>query len=266
MSRLRRIVPMTLPETERASVRGPRPVLKWVKPTDLLVDGTYQRDLTSTSVRLIRRIVAEFAWSRIKPPIAVAVNNGFHVIDGQHTAIAAASLGLQALPIFVVDAPETLERSRAFVSHNRNRIAISALDIHRALVAGGDPLARSIDATCAAIGVRMRYIAYGEPVSVGDTQAIDRVQKLFKRFGVAHARSVLTVLVGAKCCPIHEAEITAAHEILTAGASPARLTMAVRVGLGNDLPKARADAMLKNMRAWQCLKVAWQKRMGGASA
>lgn len=261
MSKLRKIAPMALPATVRAEVKGPRPILVWATPTDLLVDGAYQRDLSPASVSLIRKIVGEFAWSRIKPPVAVDTGAGYHVIDGQHTAIAAASLGIKELPIFVIDAPEVLDRAQAFVSHNKNRLTISALDIHRALVAGGDPLSRSIHKTLSDVGVRMRYMSFGTKTEVGDTQCVALIQRLFKRHGVEHARSVMTSLVRAKCCPIVEPQITAASELIAEKVSPARLSMAIRVDLENDLIRARSQATIKGQRAWQILKGIWEKRL-----
>lgn len=262
--KLRKIVPMQLPDTERAVVTGPRPELKWVEPTDLLVDASYQRDLTTTSVKLIRTIVKEFAWSRIKPPCAARVDGGYHVIDGQHTAIAAASLGLAEIPVFVVTAPEVVERARAFVSHNRNRLAISALDIHRALVAGGDPLAASIQKTLDDVGVSLRYFSGGQAIKVGDCQSIANVVRLFRRHGVAQSRKVFAALVQAKCAPIVEPHIWAAHELILDGADARRLAAAIRVGLENDLIRARAKAATEGSRAWQALKMIWQRRLGGS--
>lgn len=258
---LRPVMPMLLPDTIRAPVVGARPELQWVKPTALLIDDTYQRDLRPSSIRVIRTIVSEFAWSRIKPPVAVRVGDGFHVIDGQHTAIAAASLGLKEIPIFVVDAPETAERARAFVSHNRNRLTITALDIHRALVAAKDPLSKSIADVCRDVGVTMRYMSHGQHIDIGDTQAIAHITKLFQRHGVPHARAALTVLVRAKCAPIAEPQISAVSELLRADVSATRLTRAVALDPPGDFVKARSNATLAKRRTWQVLAEIWSKRM-----
>lgn len=258
---LRKIAPMLLPDTVRAIVDGPKPELHWVAPTELLVDGSYQRELSPQSVRLIRTIVKEFAWTRIKPPVAVRVEKGFHVIDGQHTAIAAASLGLAEIPIFVVAAPQIIERAQAFVSHNRNRLMITALDIHRALVAGGDPLAASVQKACDDLGVRFRYISHSSRAEVGDTQCISRVIGLFRTHGATQARAVLQVLVNAKCAPLTESHITAARQLLAEAIPAKRLIMAIRIGRDDDLIQARARAATDGVRTWQALKTIWEKRL-----
>lgn len=262
MTRLRKVQPMALPATVRAEVTGTKPKLAWVAPTELLVDGTYQRELSPQSVNLIRRIVAEFAWSRIKPPIVVATESGYHVIDGQHTAIAAASMDLKELPVFVVDAPDVLEQAQAFVSHNKNRLSITALDIHKAQVAAGDPMARTVHKVLGEVGVRLRYMSYGTKVEVGDTQCVAHVRRLFKQYGADHGRAVLSTLVKAKCLPIVEPQITAASELIRQKVTPGRLVMAIRIDLEGDLIKARSQATIKGARTWQILMGLWQSRLG----
>lgn len=139
-STLRAIKPLEIPGLKPAKVDGERPSLKWVAPTSLLVDATYQRDLSERSIRLIRRMIENCAWNRMKPPIVVQVGPAtFHIVDGQHTAIAAASLGITEVPVFVVKANQVDERARAFVGHNSDRIVVSSFDIYRALLAAGDP-------------------------------------------------------------------------------------------------------------------------------
>ncbi len=64
-----------------------------VKPSTLLVDERYQRGLSERSIKLIRKIVSEWDWRAFKPPVVVDVGAGLEVIDGQHTAIGAATHG-----------------------------------------------------------------------------------------------------------------------------------------------------------------------------
>ena len=80
--------------------------MKWIAPTDLLVDATYQRDLSERSIRLIRKMIENFNWNRLKPPIVVQVGPAsLHIVDGQHSAIVAATagtlvpLGLKAMKV-----------------------------------------------------------------------------------------------------------------------------------------------------------------------
>ena len=62
----------------------------------------------------------EFDWLHIKPPVcARGTNNKLCVIDGQHTAIVAASRGVATIPVMIVEAPEIARRARAFVAHGQ---------------------------------------------------------------------------------------------------------------------------------------------------
>src|SRR6185437_3072554 len=114
------------------------PMVEWMAPTDLLVDDAYQRGLGPKSVDLIRRIVEHWDWRRFKPPIVAWTEAGFEVIDGQHTAIAAASRpDIAKIPVMVVVATAMTDRAQAFVGHNRDRLNVSPMQLHHAMVAAG---------------------------------------------------------------------------------------------------------------------------------
>jgi hypothetical protein len=51
---------MPLPGIKAQPLRGRKPELKWIAPTSLLVDATYQRDLSERSIRLIRNMLIRF--------------------------------------------------------------------------------------------------------------------------------------------------------------------------------------------------------------
>ena len=116
---MRPVQPIDLGPLVPADLSGqPGPDFDIVAPTDLLVDDAYQRGISPKSEALIRRIVRTWSWSKFKPPVCARVDGRLHVIDGQHTAIAAASHGgIQAIPVIVVAIPEMADRARAFVSH-----------------------------------------------------------------------------------------------------------------------------------------------------
>src|SRR5579863_10262422 len=78
------------------------PVFGWADPKTLLVEDEYQRGLTKRSIQLIRRIAENFDWLHIKPPVCARGANGkLCIVDGQHTAIAAASRGLTKIPVMI---------------------------------------------------------------------------------------------------------------------------------------------------------------------
>lgn len=214
MSKLRPIAAVKLAGVKVQLPAGARPVLRWIKPTTLLVDETYQRDLKRKSYKLIEKIAANFSWAHMKPPVVVEVDAGLHVVDGQHTAIAAASIGLAEIPIFIVTAPEIESRARAFVGHNADRIRVDAFAVHKAMLAARDPDALDIANVCERAGVRIRNFGKTSIIAEGDTAAIGTIRGLIKRQGVRKAREVLEALRKGQRSGIMAHEILAADKVM----------------------------------------------------
>lgn len=246
---LRRIKPLSFPGVEPAAVTGAKPILRWVAPTDLYVDG--------------------FAWNRMKPPIVVEADGKLHVVDGQHTAIAVASLALPELPIFVVEAVSLDERARAFVGHNTDRITVTPIAIYNALRAAGDPDALDVERVCARAGVRIREFTMTSAIAEGDTKAIGLVRQLIKRRGVIKARKVLESLSKARLKPIPGGAITAAENIICIerpGTEPEALAAVIRMDGENGLAKARAKAAGERTQFWRVLMGRWLRRLDQEAA
>ena len=269
MSKLRRIHALPIPAIDRAKVTGTKPRLLWIAPTSLLVDEIYQRDLSKRSMQLIRKMVSEFAWNRLKPPIVVAAGrNEFHIVDGQHTAIAAATLEIPEIPVFVVEAEKIDERARAFVGHNTDRIVVSPIDIFRALLGAGDPDAVDVDNVCKRAGVRIRTMNQGSLVAEGDTMAIGMIRRLVAKRGVVKARQVLECLVKAKRAPISAAEISAVEQIICGtDRAPSLETVVAAIRIEGTAGIAAAFAKAKRDRepAWRCLLARYAKHLDAAA-
>lgn len=262
--KLRHIESLALPATERASVTGKRPELKWVKPKELMVDETYQRELSAASIKLIGRIVSGFSWAKMKPPVATRVNGGFHVIDGQHTAIAAASIPLDEIPIFVVETKEILDRADAFVAHNRNRLNISQLQIHKALTASGEETAVEMQRMLDKIGVTLRVISRSSSISVGDCNSVSSIRNLVTVHGIMRARQALEACVKGKRAPIGEPEMLAALDIVrgSQGDVVDDLARAIRIEGDEGVLRAKSQAQMAKTQTWRCLAQIYRKRMG----
>lgn len=167
-------------------------------------------------MRLIRKIVAGWDWSAYKPPVVVSVDGGFHVLDGQHTAIAAASHGgIQQIPVLVVQAVSEMDRARAFVAHNRDRIAMTSQALHHAMVAAGDEDAVTIEQVCSRAGVRvLRSPPWNGAYAAGDTLAIGAIGLLCRKRHAMGARKVLDVLAAARLAPITADHIKAVESLI----------------------------------------------------
>lgn len=213
----RPIAPMTFPDVQPGGADMPRPTFLDVAPTDLVVDETYQRGLSGRSIELIRRAIGNWNWRAFEPPIVVRAEDGrLHVIDGQHTAIAAASHpGVGTIPVQIVDAPATVDRAVAFVVVNRDRLAITPLQLHHAMVAAGDETALTVDQVCERAKVRiLRMPPRDGRYEIGDCMAIGSVRGLVSRRYAIGARRVLGALVEAQMAPVSAQAIKAVEALL----------------------------------------------------
>ena len=213
---LRPVAPITAPLIPGKPPTA-APVFMDVAPTELLIDGSYQRDLADRGLRPIGRIVEGWDWRRFKPPVCAWTDRGLVVIDGQHTAIAAATHGgLTTIPVMVVEAKEARDQASAFVGHNRDRMSLHATQIHHGAVVAGDPEAMRIEAVCRAAGVAIVRNPYGaRKYKVGETIAIVTIANLAKAHGDKAAADLLKVLVDAGVGPIGKDQIRAVEELLT---------------------------------------------------
>lgn len=250
---------------------GRKPELVWVEPTSLLVDDTYQRDLNRRSMQLIRKLVDGFAWRKMKPPVCVREGRYLHVIDGQHTATAAATLGLPMIPCFVVHAETAQDRAESFVAHNQDRLTMTALDVHRALVLADDVTARIIDDVLTRAGCRLRVSSRFVKARVGDTAAIGGIRQLVQRRGKDVALEVLRAFVAAGAGPISVAEIQAAEVALCVRAAgdivtTEQLTRAIKQ-LGPDgVISAAATAKNERVATKVVLTREYRQRLGRRAA
>ena len=273
MTDLRPISPISLPDDwPRSADFGPRPQRVKARPTDLLVDATYQRELNRKSMNLIRRIVAGFKWRKVKTPTCVRVGGRLHVIDGQHTAIAAATLGVDEIWVDVVDASSELERADSFVAHNRDRLQMTPFDVYKAQVGAKHALAVAVDQACRDAGVRViRVINKLVKSKVGDTAAVGQLLQVCQRRGREGTAKVLRALVGAGRSPITAAEIAAAEAVMYPTDGKPALGVIVLSGVSRDggdglVARANADAKLNRTTAKAELVRAYRRLAGRRAA
>lgn len=216
MTSLRSIQPFSLPDLAPAAALGEKPRFAHIEPQRLLVDESYQRNLSEQSVKLIRRIVAQWSWTAFKPPVVVETPEGFHVIDGQHTAIAAASHpAIHEIPVMIITAESLEKRADAFVRHNRDRIQISQTQLHFAMVAAGNEDALTIQQVCERAGARILKLPPTQGrFKVGDTMAIVGLRALVGRRHAKGAREVLQVCVEGQMAPVSANALKAVELLL----------------------------------------------------
>jgi len=245
------------------------PALEWLAPTDLLVDEAYQRGLGPKGEAQIRRIAEGWDWRRVKPVIVAWTERGFEIIDGQHTAIAAATRGIAHVPCMVVEAAAVIDRAAAFVGQNRDRLALTPMQMHHAAVAAEEPEAAAVEQVCARAGITLvRSYWGGYAYKPGDTIAVKAVADLVRTCGAQKAQAVLGVLAQALLAPITANHIKAARMLLDQPNYADRLEplptggadMAIRqLGAAAD-KEARETMRAESWPFWKALGVVWFRK------
>lgn len=200
----RAIRPIPINGLSPSAIRVARPVFIDVEPRKLIVETKYQRDLSSKSLKLIKRIVEAFDWTKFKAPVCVESPDGYFVIDGQHTAIAAASHpDVKTIPIMVVDAASIEARASSFVAHNRDRVAMSPAQLFYGEIGAGDPETVEVMAAVEAAGAHIPRNPVPKKYSkIGQVASIGRIQRFYRAHGAAKLTEVLSICTKARCKPI----------------------------------------------------------------
>ena len=262
----RRIAALAMPDVEPGAIGAMEPETRWVAPTELLVDDAYQRNLSEQSVKLIRRIVAGFDWRRYKPPIVVETEDGFEVVDGQHTAIAAASHpNVPLILVMIVTGAKTADRAAAFLGHNRDRLNVSRMQMHHAAVAAGDSNAILIDDVCRSAGLRvLRLPPTHGAYKARDTVALVAITTVVHRHGATRARAMLHVLAEAECKPASADAIKAVAFLMSEAEyrddfRPEDLAVTIRATGEEAVREGRVFGIAHKLPAWRGLAVIWFK-------
>ena len=213
---LRRITAL---ETQGVTFSDPStepPTLDWLDPVTLLVDEAYQRSISVKGQKLIKKILADFDWRKFKPPTVVRTDAGFEVLDGQHSAIAAASHPrIDKIPVLIVDAAKRPDRASTFIGINRDRLAVNPMQLHNASVVSGHPIALQIEEVCKQANVTiLRSARQPKDYKPGDTIAVRAIETIIKRRGTEDAGKLMTALSSAHLTPISAAAIKAAEFVL----------------------------------------------------
>lgn len=129
---------------DRVEFEQPRqgvPTMEWISIADLVIDDSYQRDLSRANWAAIRKIAAAFRWTRFTPLVVAPLPGGkYAVIDGQHRTHAAALCGIDRVPAMI--APMDIkEQAASFVWVNGQVVKITGFHIFRAALAANEPWA-----------------------------------------------------------------------------------------------------------------------------
>lgn len=238
------------------------PTFEEVDISDLMVDPAYQRELSQRSILLIHKMVRQWDWRNFKPPVVVRSKNRFLVIDGQHTAIAAATHGgIGRLPVMVVDADSQAEQAKAFLGHNKDRVAITNSQMFFAALAAGDETAIDTRNVCDRAGATiLRNATPGRAYRPGEIASITTLVAIVRQRTAIKARRVIEICVKTKMAPIPANMIKAVDALLNepdyAGEIADEDIVSTVIKMGPALErKALEISMAKRLPQWKATAI-----------
>jgi len=218
---------------------GEAPETKWIKIYKLRVNDEYQRKLSDKSIRLIRQIVRTFDWRKFHAPVVVQItpdtgsgDDTYEVLDGQHTATAAATHPLiTEIPCVVLKDCAVEVKADAFVGLNQNKLRMSPLQIFAAELTSGDSIAHEVaeGARLAGATIIRRPPPYAE-YAIGEVSAVSTLKAIARRGGTAYVKRVLEPGVLAGLAPITQ-EYIIAFDLLLLRSTNLKLS-----GIHGELP------------------------------
>jgi hypothetical protein len=274
MSNHRTIAPIEINGFEPGGTPRALPIFEWVEPGTLLIDEGYQRESSERSLKLVRKIVAGWDWAKFKAPCAVLTDAGLELIDGQHTAIAAATHpDVAKIPVMIVEVPDRADRAGAFIGHNRDRVAVTALQLHVAAVAAGDVDSVAVARVAAAAGVTvLTRIPGAGRYKAGDTIAVGAISALIRGRGEDVATTVLSVLVKGGLAPLNGVHMRAADLLLNTDEYSSQITsdqlaaaiqsMELKIGSETAVFRAAHPAT----PTWKAMAILWFRNRRSSKA
>lgn len=222
MTKLRTVSPIK--ETDGKKLKrnpiAPPPKIAWLALNQLVVDEEYQRALSANGMRLIRRLVETWDWNCFKPLSVAAVGDGrYEIVDGQHTALAAATHGsIETLPCLVLDAATLAQRSAAFVGINRDRLALTPYALFKARVSAEDPEAVAVQAAIDEAGALLfESINSVLDYQPGSLACVSSLLIVVRAIGQAKLTRVLKICIEGSLTPIPSSAIKGVADLVADG-------------------------------------------------
>ena len=179
---------------------GAPPTIEWIAVDRLQVDETYQRSCANAaSEQLISRIALGWDWRLFQPLACARRPDGvIVVIDGQHRLLGARRRGdIPHLPCVVGQFANIAEEATAFAAMNRQRKAMSKIDLYFAQAAAGEAPVVEALTVMALAGVRLTRQNDPNRWKPGEVQCIGNIVWTIKRYGPATTRRAIEAITGA---------------------------------------------------------------------
>lgn len=185
---------------------GAAPEIVHLTLAQLVVNDDYQRGLSKSSLSRIRKMAKEWSWNSYKAVSVAATDdpNLYEVVDGQHTAMAAASNGhVHILPCLLMSAETIAEKAKGFVGINTAKVSLTKANIYKAQVAAEDPTALMVHRALQATECRVLEMPPTKgKYAVGDTMAIGTLLSIAQTRGEERLTTLLEMCKAGGCIPI----------------------------------------------------------------
>jgi hypothetical protein len=179
---------------------GTPPTLEWVPVAAIGIDTAYQRTIDNeASQRFIRAIARDWDWSMCLPlKLSRRDDGSVWAVDGQHRQAAAQLRGdIPHLPCVIGRYDSNADEAAAFVALNRQRRALSAVDLFVASLAAGNAEAIEVLATIKAAGLRLAPHSNFTAWTPGQIYCIPGVQRAYRQRGPLPTSKALVTLAHA---------------------------------------------------------------------
>lgn len=183
---------IALGEVEAGPIKGAVGHLEMLPIASLIIDDTYQRAVSSGSVRNIRRICKGFDWAKFLPVIVAKDGDHYAIVDGQHRTTAALTLGIEKVPCYVLGCTPS-EAAAAFAAINGNVTPMGPADIWFAELAAGGASALALQKVLDAAGVKITRKKEG--MVAGESRSINVLRRALAFYGDAILTTILQCIV-----------------------------------------------------------------------
>jgi len=178
----------------KAVAAGSAAILRWVPVVDLIIDGTYQRDIGRDNITAINKIAENFEWSKFSAVHVAPVEGGkFAVIDGQHRVHAAGLCGFSEVPCQIVQIDRAAQAA-AFAAINGLVTKVTVWQLYKAALAAGEGWALTAKKVCADAGCRLMTYNRGINKKPGEIYSIRYIVKAIHNHGEAATTRGLTAI------------------------------------------------------------------------
>lgn len=173
------------------------PEFRWVKPSELFVDESYQRPLSEERVWLI---ATTFTWKLYDPLWVGNRGSKLFVVDGRHRLAAASILGPDLIPQVPIQLRRTQnveEEALTFVELTEKRRKMTSAQRFAAKLVFRDPMAVELNSILSKHKFKVVSENFGGSAMAAapnEITAVGTLEKIYRAGGRARVSAVLQII------------------------------------------------------------------------